>query len=84
LLIITAKVTLTGNISSLNENDKSVGIMGILGINAISPFADPIRIMAFIILFRKDFICSFVLLQYMLGDWRLRNNVNGARHFNIS
>ena len=39
LLIVIAKETLTGNWSRLNENGKSVGIMGILGINAISPVA---------------------------------------------
>jgi len=44
----------------LEENGKSEGIMGILGINAISPFAGLVKITASIILFRNDFICNLV------------------------
>jgi hypothetical protein len=44
----------------LKENGKSDGIMEILGINAISPFAGPVRMTASIILFRNDFIYNLV------------------------
>jgi hypothetical protein len=44
----------------LKENGKPEGIMGILGINAISPFAGPLRFTASIILFHNDFICNLV------------------------
>jgi hypothetical protein len=46
---------------------KSEGIMGILGINAISPFAGPVRITASMILFRNDFICNLVPLHKFGG-----------------
>jgi hypothetical protein len=51
----------------LKENGKSEGIMGILGINAISPIAGLVRITASIILFRNDFICNFVPLHKFGG-----------------
>jgi hypothetical protein len=57
--------------------------MGILGINAISPFAGPVRITASIILFRNNFICNHVPLHKFDG-WRLRNNVIGAPIFDFS
>jgi hypothetical protein len=65
--MVMAKETLTGNRSHLKENGKSEGIMGILGINAIFPFAGPVRITASIILFCNDFICNLVPLHKFGG-----------------
>jgi hypothetical protein len=53
--------------SSLKENGKSDGIMGIIGINKISPFAGSVRMTASKILFRNDFICNFVPLHKFGG-----------------
>jgi len=46
LLIFIAKHTLTENCSLLNANGKSVGIIGILGINTNSPVAGPVKTVA--------------------------------------
>lgn len=57
--------------------------MGIPGINVISPFGGPVRMTAFIILFRNNFICNLTLL-HKFGGRRLRNNVIGVPIFNFS
>jgi hypothetical protein len=51
LQIIIAKHSLTGNSKYLNSNRKSYGIIlsGILGIDAVSPFAYSVKIMASVI-----------------------------------
>lgn len=67
LFILIAKEALTGNWSCLKENGNSEGIMGILGINAISPFAGPVRTTSSITLFHKDFICYLVPLHKFGG-----------------
>jgi hypothetical protein len=46
---------------------KSDGIMGILGINAIFPFAGPVTMTASKILFLNDFICNLVPLHKFGG-----------------
>ena len=71
-----------GNCSCLNSMGKSDGIMGILGMKASSPLAQPVMMVAWMTFGMRAFTMSRVPLQ-SLGASKLRSSMIGADTFRL-
>ena len=66
----------------LNSNGKLFGIRGMRGMNTLSPFPDPVNIVA-----SMTFLCNLVIRNLVplqsLGGFKFLNKITGAPIFNL-